>query len=282
MQFATILFETHEQAAVVDDRGFIPVEAINSKHNTRFELNLFDLVASNRLEMLLELEYELADSERLPWGVVRVCPPWRRPGKIWGIGLNYREHAQDLKAPLPDAPASFMKPATAVIGPNDPICLPAASQKVTAEAELGLIIGKPARNVSIEHAPDHICGYTPIIDMTALDILEQNPRYLTRAKSFDSFFSFGPVLVAAKSLGPIEALTVKTIINDTIIAQNTVSRMTFSPYELLSFHSQGMTLEPGDIISTGTPGAGLIQAGDRVTCQISGFPALSNPVGSET
>jgi 2-keto-4-pentenoate hydratase/2-oxohepta-3-ene-1,7-dioic acid hydratase in catechol pathway len=280
MQFATIRIEAHEKAAVVDDRGFIPIKAINGKCRTRFDENLFNLIASNSLEGLLAFEAEFADIERLPWRAVSLCPPWRRPGKIWGIGLNYRDHARELKAELPDAPASFMKPATAVVGPNDSIHLPAVSQRVTAEAELGLVIGKPARDVSIEQAPDYICGYTPIIDMTALDILEQNPRYLTRAKSFDSFFSFGPVLTTAKSLGPIKSLTVKTIINDKIIAQNTVSQMTFSPYELLAFHSQGMTLEPGDIISTGTPGAGRIQPGDLVTCQITGFPPLSNPVSS--
>ena len=98
MQFATIFVEAQEQAAVVDDRGFIPVKAINRKCRKRFDLNLFDLVASNSLGKFLKLESQLADIERLPWGAVSLCPPWRRPGKIWGIGLNYRDHAQDLKA----------------------------------------------------------------------------------------------------------------------------------------------------------------------------------------
>ena len=114
--------------------------------------------------------------------------------------------------------------------------------------------------------------------MTAEDILRQNPRYLTLSKSFDTFFSLGPELVTPDEIGDTAALTVATIHNGNVHAQNTVAHMTFSPARLLSFHSAVMTLLPGDIISTGTPGAAVIAHGDTVECRIDGFAPLVNPV----
>ena len=116
------------------------------------------------------------------------------------------------------------------------------------------------------------------IDMTAEDILQKNPRYLTRSKSFDTFFSFGPELVTADEVEDVHRLEVSTIINGELHRKNAVANMMFTPWKLVSFHSKVMTLLPGDIISTGTPGAVVIRDGDVVTCDISGFAPLSNPV----
>lgn len=134
------------------------------------------------------------------------------------------------------------------------------------------------QNVSEEDALDVVAGYTTIIDMTAEDILQKNPRYLTRAKSFDTFFSFGPQLVTPDEVDDVLELKVATIINGSVHRENTVSNMTFQPQFLISFHSQVMTLLPGDIISTGTPGAVVIRQGDVVSCRINGFEQLDNPV----
>jgi 2-keto-4-pentenoate hydratase/2-oxohepta-3-ene-1,7-dioic acid hydratase in catechol pathway len=171
-----------------------------------------------------------------------------------------------------------MRPDTTIIGPGEEIRLPEQSGRVTGEAELGLIIGREARNVSKEEAPSVVAGLTTILDMTAEDILRKNPRYLTRAKSFDTFFGCAPQLVTPDEVREIEDLTVATVLDGEARCENVVSNMTFSPWFLVSFHSKVMTLLPGDTISTGTPGAVEIRDGDVVECRITGLEPLSNPV----
>ena len=206
-------------------------------------------------------------------------PLYRHPSKIWGIGLNYEAHAKDLsEKPPTSAPASFMKPDTTIIGHGDEIKIPQLSQKTTAEAELGIIIGKRCKNVPKDKWLDVIGGFTTILDMTAEDILVQNPRFLTMSKSFDTFFSFGPQIVTPDEIADVSDLKVSTVINGTVHAENTVAHMTFTPDVLVSYHSRVMTLLPGDVISTGTPGAIHIHHGDIVQCRISGFETLENSV----
>jgi len=234
------------------------------------------------------LKYELPDLNRIVSGNdgklidlkdVELTNPYLDPPKIWGIGLNYREHAKDLDENSPDQePASFMKPITTIVAPGSPIMLPVQSDRVTGEAELGVIIGKRCKELSLEQASQVIFGYTTIIDMTAEDILRRNPRFLTRSKSFDTFFSFGPVVVTADEIDDISAVRVRTILNGEIGAENIVANMTFGPLELVAFHSHVMTLEPGDIISTGTPGALKLSHGDQIGCTVEGIGSLYNPV----
>jgi 2-keto-4-pentenoate hydratase/2-oxohepta-3-ene-1,7-dioic acid hydratase in catechol pathway len=171
-----------------------------------------------------------------------------------------------------------MRPDTTIIGPDDEIVLPAQSERVTAEGELALVMGREAKDVSEEDAPLFVAGFTTVLDMTAEDILRKNPRYLTRSKSFDTFFSFGPELVTPDEIEDVNALEVATVLNGKVHRSNTVSNMTFPPWWLVSFHSRVMTLLPGDVISTGTPGAVIIQDGDVAECRITGFEPLSNPV----
>ena len=213
-----------------------------------------------------------------PIGEVRYSAPYYDPPKIFGIGLNYREHAADLGAQQPSEPASFMKPSTAIIGPGDTIVLPAQSKRVTAEAELGVIIGKRCKHVREQDADSIVFGYVPILDMTAEDILQRNARFLTRAKIFDTFFSFGPVILTPNEVDDLPSLTVRTVLNGEVVKSNQIRNMSFSPTRLIAFHSDVMTWEPGDILSTGTPGAVAIRDGDVVECRIDGFPTLSNPV----
>ncbi|MFC6941722.1 fumarylacetoacetate hydrolase family protein [Salinirubellus sp. GCM10025818] len=199
--------------------------------------------------------------------------PIERPGKLFGIGLNYADHATDLDEVRPDEPASFFKPATAATGPGGPIRLPPAeiSDRVTAEAELAVVIGRTCRDVPEERVDEVVAGYVPVIDMTAEDILERNPRFLTRSKSFDTFLVFGPRIVVPDddlAIGNLDDVEVRTVVDDEVIAENTVSNMLFRPHELVSFHSSVMTLEPGDVISTGTPGAGVIRPGDSVRAEV--------------
>ncbi len=208
--------------------------------------------------------------------------PYRSPRKIWGIGLNYRAHAGDLSENVPTEPASFMKGDHTIIGQDGQIVLPEQSERVTAEAELGIVIGRYCRDVSEEDALDYVWGVVPILDQTAEDILQRNPRFLTRSKNFPSFFSFGPEIVPLDEVlgddGSLEDVVVKTVRNGEVWRENTVSQMTFSPAFLVSFHSKVMPLYPGDIISPGTPGAVVIRAGDVVESSIPGVGTLRNTV----
>jgi len=279
LRLATIRRNGEEMAAIILPGGPLPVREMSDLRGGK-EVDLLSLLESGRFHELKGLydqekvEVRAALSVRFEYG-----PLYRRPRKIWGIGLNYVEHAGDLSETAPsEEPASFMRPDTTIIGPGEEVVLPAQSEHVTAEGELALVIGREAKNVSEEEAPFVVAGLTTVLDMTAEDILRKNPRYLTRAKSFDTFFSFGPQLVTLDEVGEMEDLTVATVLNGEVKRENVVSKMTFSPWFLVSFHSKVMTLLPGDIISTGTPGAVQIRDGDVVECRITGLEPLSNPV----
>lgn len=282
MKIATVKVEEKETAALVSGGGLVPLGEINAASGADWATDLLSLLESGQLHELagwIAAEGAPALESLTPRTGLEYAPPYRRPRKIWGIGLNYVDHASDLSEAAPSTePASFMKPDTAIIGAGDGIRLPAQSERVTAEAELGVIIGRECRDVPEEDALSFVAGFTTIIDMTAEDILQRNPRYLTRAKSFDTFFSFGPEVVTPDEVGELGGLTVATVLNGEPHRRNVVANMTFSPEFLVSFHSKVMTLLPGDIISTGTPGAAVIRDGDVVSCEIPGFATLSNPV----
>jgi 2-keto-4-pentenoate hydratase/2-oxohepta-3-ene-1,7-dioic acid hydratase in catechol pathway len=276
VRLVTIQQGGREEAAVVLPNGLAPVREVYGLSSE--EADLLYLLKSERFYELKEAY----DRGELRGGTVTrpsYAPLYRRPRKIWGIGLNYVEHAGDLSETAPaEEPASFMRPDTTIIGPGAEIVLPPQSERVTAEGELALVMGREAKDVPEEDAPLFVAGFTTVLDMTAEDILRRNPRYLTRSKSFDTFFSFGPELVTPDEIEDLDALEVATVLNGEVQRSNTVSNMTFSPWWLVSFHSRIMTLLPGDVISTGTPGAAVIQDGDVPECRITGFEPLSNPV----
>ncbi|UJL45555.1 fumarylacetoacetate hydrolase family protein [Virgibacillus sp. NKC19-16] len=284
MRVATVKQNNVETAAIVVGENVYLLEKINEVLGKDWNTDLFELIQSGQITSLTDWfdgkgKNELEKVESLENKRVTYGPLYHHPRKIWGIGLNYTEHASDLSEKAPNTePASFMKPDTAIIGPHDVINIPIQSERTTAEAELGIIIGKTCKDVSEEDAINYVAGYTTIIDMTAEDILQRNPRYLTRSKSFDTFFSFGPELVTKNEIEDVHDLEVSTVINGELHRKNVVSNMTFRPWELVSFHSKVMTLLPGDIISTGTPGAVVIRKGDVVACEIDGFKPLVNEV----
>jgi 2-keto-4-pentenoate hydratase/2-oxohepta-3-ene-1,7-dioic acid hydratase in catechol pathway len=208
----------------------------------------------------------------------RPGPLLRHPRKLLGVGLNYAEHAGDLGERRPDEPATFMKPATTIVGPGDAIVLPLQSERTTGEAELGLVIGRRVRDLDEDAAWDAVAGCTTIIDMTAEDILQRNPRFLTRAKSFDTFLALGPVLVTLDEIDDPASLEVRTVLDGEVRRRNVVANMMFSPRRLVAFFSQVMTLEPGDVISTGTPGAAVLRHGSTIACVIPGIGEIACPV----
>lgn len=246
-----------------DDNGYVPLSAADP--SLKSVRDALPRAASGDLP-----DPAKATADPVPASDLSFASPFAEYGKLWGIGLNYAEHASDLDEDRPTEPASFMKPTTAATGPDSPIRLPETelSDRVTAEAELAVVLGRTCRNVDSEDAESVIAGYVPVIDMTAEDILEKNPRFLTRSKSFDSFIVFGPSIVTTDEVDELESITVQTIVNDEVKAENQVRNMMTPPRELVSFHSNIMTFEPGDVISTGTPGASPINPGDHVTTSV--------------
>lgn len=248
---------------VGNEGGFVPLSAVAPSLSTVQEA--LPVAAAGDLP-----SPDQASASRVPADHLSFAAPLEHPGKLWGIGLNYADHASDLNEDRPTEPASFMKPVTTATGPGGPIRLPSPDRTdhVTAEAELALVIGQTCSDIAEDDADDVIAGYVPVIDMTAEDILERNPRFLTRAKSFDSFLVFGSAIVTTDQVGSLDDISVRTVVNKEVAAENRVHNMMTSPRELVAFHSKVMTLEPGDVISTGTPGAKHITPGDTVRAEV--------------
>jgi 2-keto-4-pentenoate hydratase/2-oxohepta-3-ene-1,7-dioic acid hydratase in catechol pathway len=205
---------------------------------------------------------------------VRLLPPVE-PSKIVCVGLNYRDHAAEQGKPLPEEPLLFLKPSTAVVGPGGAIELPAWAGRVDHEAELAIVIGKPTRRIKARRAAEHILGLTCMNDVTARDLQARDRQY-TRAKGFDTFAPIGPCVAVALEGRDLQ---VSGYVNGDLRQQSRTRELIFTIPELVEFISSVMTLQPGDIISTGTPaGVGPIRPGDSVTVHVEGIGALTNPV----
>ena len=198
------------------------------------------------------------------------------PSKIIAIGLNYKAHAAEFGKPLPEEPMIFMKPSTAVIGPDDQVIYPAhMSHRVDFEGELAVVIGRTAKEVSSRDARDYILGYTCANDVTARDLQGKDIQY-TRAKGFDTFAPLGPCI--ATDIDPLD-VTIQTWLNGDLRQNTSTKDMIFNVYELVSFVSHVMTLLPGDVISTGTPpGVGKMRPRDVVEVRIEWIGSLRNTI----
>jgi 2-keto-4-pentenoate hydratase/2-oxohepta-3-ene-1,7-dioic acid hydratase in catechol pathway len=197
------------------------------------------------------------------------------PSKIVGIGLNYRAHAQEMGKALPEEPLVFLKPPSAIIAGGEPIERPGGYDRVDFEGELGVVIAQRARRVPRERALDVVLGYCICNDVSVRDLQKKDIQY-TRAKGFDSFCPIGPRIVAG--LDP-SRLALKTRLNGVVKQDSSTSDLIFDVPSLIAFVSLHMTLEPGDVISTGTPsGVGNLTPGDVVSIEIEGIGVLENPV----
>lgn len=263
MKLLTFEYQNRRSAGVLTDKGVAPIDGAT---------DLLGIIQSGTIPQ--------PSSTILPLDAVRPVLPYAVPPKIWCIGLNYLSHAEDINAVQPEEPGSFMKPASCMMEPGGDIVLPPRdlSDDVDAEGELGVVIGKKCRFVPADKVRDVIFGYTTTLDLTALDVLRKNPRYLTRSKSFDTFFSFGPVIVTADEIPDVDTLEVITEHNGGVCSRDFVRHMRTRPYELVRFHSDYMTLYPGDLISTGCPKGARIKPGDRVRARIEGIGTLEASV----
>jgi 2-keto-4-pentenoate hydratase/2-oxohepta-3-ene-1,7-dioic acid hydratase in catechol pathway len=196
------------------------------------------------------------------------------PSKIVCVGLNYVEHAKEFNMKLPDEPILFLKPPSAVIGPGAEIFVPESSQRVDYEGELGVVIGKRCKAIAADEAKKYVLGYTCFNDVTARDLQQKDGQW-TRAKSFDTFAPFGPWI---GSIDPADA-DIKTSVNGQVKQSSNTSYLIFGVPSLIEFISRVMTLEPGDVIATGTPpGVGRLEKGDVVEVEIEGIGVLKNQV----
>ena len=205
-----------------------------------------------------------------------------RPTKIVCVGRNYAKHAQELGNKVPEQPLLFFKPPSSLISNGDPIRLPRASQQVEHEAEIGVVIGKLLRRADRAAARDAIAGITCVNDVTARDLQRSDGQW-TRAKGFDTFCPVGPGVVPLAELPPLEELEVIGRVNGNERQHGYARDMAFDILTILVYVSEIMTLEPGDLVATGTPaGVGPLEPGDTVEVEVPGVGLLSNPVIAET
>ena len=216
---------------------------------------------------------------------VRLHAPITRPQKLIGIGLNYKDHVEELKGQTPKQPLLFAMYANAIIGPEDSVIVPPMSQQVDYEAELGVVIGRRARQVPVEAAVDYVAGYTIINDVSARDLQFSDGQWL-RAKSFDTFAPMGPYLVTPDTLRDGDGLDIELRLNGKTMQKSNTRNLIFKVPDLVSYISKVMTLEVGDVIATGTPGGVgfgrnpqvFMKPGDTVEIEIEGIGQLRNRV----
>lgn len=217
---------------------------------------------------------------------VRVLAPILSPPKIICLGLNYRDHAAEAKKPLPEEPIIFMKPRTSIIGPDEPIVKPSFVKKLDYEAELAVIIGKRGKNITVENAKEHVFGCTCFNDVSARDIQFKDGQW-TRGKSFDTFAPMGPWITTIDQIGNLANLRICTRVNGELRQNSSTRHMVFNVYEIVHELSRVMTLEPCDVIATGTPaGVGFawkpkpkfLSVGDKVEVEIENIGILRSTV----
>jgi 2-keto-4-pentenoate hydratase/2-oxohepta-3-ene-1,7-dioic acid hydratase in catechol pathway len=210
--------------------------------------------------------------------------PW--PEKIICIGLNYKDHAAESGNAVPDIPVLFPKFANSVIGPGEPIEIPAAVERPDYEAELGVVIGTTAREVSVDEALDYVAGFVCCNDVSARDLQRNNSGQWTWGKAIDTFLPVGPWIVTPDEVGDPQNLGIKCIINGEVMQDSSTSQMVHGVADIVSHLSNTITLHPGDVIATGTPpGVGFartpprwLEEGDEVTIEIENIGSLTNPV----
>lgn len=283
MRLVSFHTEDGPAAAVALGEALVPISALDAPAMTvRGMLTALDGEGLRELQA----RAERAD-ERISLADVTLHAPVTDPQKIICLGLNYRDHAAETGQDIPANPMWFAKFANSLIGSGENIVLPDAHPEyVDYEAELALVIGRPARNVDAEDALSHIAGAMPFNDVSARDLQLQNTLW-TSGKAIDTFAPCGPALVTLEEIEDLQTLGLRTRINGELLQQGTTANLIFGPAEVVAWLSRTMTLLPGDIIATGTPaGVGATQGrflrdGDTVEVEIDGLGTLRNTVRAE-
>jgi 2-keto-4-pentenoate hydratase/2-oxohepta-3-ene-1,7-dioic acid hydratase in catechol pathway len=219
---------------------------------------------------------------------VKLLAPIPRPPKVICIGLNYRDHAAESKMAIPEVPTVFSKFSTAVIGPGQPIVLPRNSSKPDYEAEFAVVVGQGGRHIPEDRWREHVFGYTMMNDVSARDFQMATSQW-TMGKTFDTFAPLGPAIVTADEIPDPQNLAISLVLSGEVLQDSNTRELIFPVSRLIAFLSSVFTLEPGDVISTGTPaGVGFarkpprwLKPGDEVTVRVEGLGELTNPVVAE-
>jgi 2-keto-4-pentenoate hydratase/2-oxohepta-3-ene-1,7-dioic acid hydratase in catechol pathway len=291
MKLVTIKKESKYALGVKVNEGIIDIEqALVSIPNELVPSNIMEVIAGGTEAVVALQQYidELKDKangfilneEEVEWG-----PSVTNPNKIICVGLNYRKHADETNSPYPEVPILFNKFNNTLTGNGCDIAVPKMTKKLDYEVELGVVIGKKAKYIPTESALDHVFGYCTVNDLSARDLQMKTPQWLL-GKTCDDFSPVGPYLVSADEVGNPQDLNVKTVVNGEVRQDSNTSDMIFSVAEIVSYISQHFTLEPGDLILTGTPEGvvlgypedqqNYLQPGDVVTVEIEKLGALTN------
>ncbi|MEQ8816572.1 MAG: fumarylacetoacetate hydrolase family protein [Thalassobaculum sp.] len=234
------------------------------------------------------LDRALASAPRRPLAEVRLEAPVLRPGKFLAVGLNFADHIKELGAATPAFPSTFAKTTSCINGPYDPVHRPRVSDTLDYEGELGMVIGRRCRHVPKERALEVVAGYVVVNDLTVREWVNLTPQVVI-PKSFDTTGPFGPWITTADAVPDPQALAIRTTVNGEIRQSSSTAEMIFGCADLIALLSQAVTLEPGDVITTGTPpgvGEGFapkryLQPGDVVRVEIDGLGHIENPVIAE-
>lgn len=283
MKLATFSHAKQTRIGAVVDNAIVDSLGDPAIPNTMLAFLMAGADALNALQALIESE-----AHRLPLSEAALLAPLPRPGKFLGVGLNYADHIAETGRERPEYPTIFTKQGTCVIGTEAAIHLPKVSDKVDYEGELAFVVGKRCRHVAVHDAPGMIAGYTIVNDVTVRDWQNRSPTW-TIGKSFDTHGPMGPWLVTADELPDPHNLDLKTWVDGELRQNANTREMLFNCFELLSYLSQAMTLEPGDVVTTGTPSGvgvkmqprGYLRAGQTVTVSIERIGTLNNFVSAE-
>ncbi|HEX6044425.1 MAG TPA: fumarylacetoacetate hydrolase family protein [Pyrinomonadaceae bacterium] len=269
----------------LDDRPANPLEWFNM-NDQWFE------GARRVAETIVDDEKAFATAQERGWLIPASDAYWfapvPRPGKLICIGLNYRDHAAESKMAIPEKPVVFSKFSSSVIAPGEPVVLPRSSKQVDYEAELAVVIGRRAKNVSADRAYDYVLGYTALNDVTARDFQFGDGQW-QRGKSCDTFAPMGQTIITKDAIPDPHKLSIKLVLNGQTMQDSNTDQLIFGVPRLIEFLSETITLEPGDVIATGTPaGVGFarkppvfLKPGDQMEVLIEGMGGLGNPVTEE-
>ncbi len=284
MKLATFTHKGVTRVGIVVNEAIVDVTV----ENADLPQNMIDVLEGGEPVLAVLRSLEQSGAPSLPLAEVHLEAPVLRPPKFLAIGLNYADHIEETRLERPEFPSFFNKQSTCVIGPHDPIHVPRVSAKLDYEGELGFVIGRRCRHVPRERARDVIAGYLIVNDVTVRDWQARSPTW-TLGKSFDTHGPTGPWIVTADEIGDPHALDIETWVNEERRQSTNTRHMIFNCFQQVEVLSTAFTLEPGDIISTGTSSGvgvmmtprGYVKAGDVVRVTIERIGAIENPVIEE-
>ena len=291
MKITRYRYRKEESYGVINQQAVLSLPELAKHFKNEVPQKLEDFIAEGKKtlekteQLLKNADSSVIKKVSKPLSQVSLLPPIPFPPKIICLGLNYFDHAAETKSAIPDEPIIFLKPHTAIAGPNQPIIKPQFVKELDYEGELCIVIGKTAKNISVRDAKKHVFGYTVFNDVSARDYQFKDGQW-TRGKSFDTFAPTGPCITTENQLKNTDDLAIRTWVNGELRQNGTTRNMVFKVGEILYHLSRVMTLEPCDIIATGTPaGVGFarkpqqfLKHGDIVRIEVEGIGVLENSV----